>query len=260
MHRVAYTIYDVARVAGVATSTVSRALSHPGRVSFRTAEHVRQVAQDLSYRTARIQSPASQRPTSTLAMVVADIANPVFHGMIRGAERTCAHAGYTLMILETRGSDQAEHDALQRVLPAVDGVILTSSRSLSRIRGGSKDVVTWNASERLRHGRRQHEGLSSRQASDASGPRDTDLGVRRVVGGRNALAWFARPALYRCQGGRTAHDATSHGGRYRDECPNPRKGYGLTDMIASGHRTVVQAGGASRRRRLVGFDNITAQS
>ena len=72
-------------------------------------------------------------------MVVADIANPVFHGMIRGAERTCAHAGYTLMILETRGSDQAEHDALQRVLPTVDGVILTSSRmSDSKIREVAK--------------------------------------------------------------------------------------------------------------------------
>ena len=72
------TIYDVARVAGVATSTVSRALSAvSGRVSCRTAEHVRRVAEDLRYRTATIQSPAPERPTS-LAMVVADIANPNF--------------------------------------------------------------------------------------------------------------------------------------------------------------------------------------
>nr|MDT0664358.1 LacI family DNA-binding transcriptional regulator [Micromonospora sp. DSM 115978] len=34
------TIYDVAREAGVATSTVSRALSNPGRVSARTRDHV----------------------------------------------------------------------------------------------------------------------------------------------------------------------------------------------------------------------------
>ena len=39
------TIYDVARAAGVAPSTVSRALSKPGRVSYKTAEHVRQVAE-----------------------------------------------------------------------------------------------------------------------------------------------------------------------------------------------------------------------
>ena len=45
------TIYDVARAAGVAPSTVSRALSKPGRVSFKTAEHVRQVAEELGYRS-----------------------------------------------------------------------------------------------------------------------------------------------------------------------------------------------------------------
>jgi LacI family transcriptional regulator len=48
--------------------------------------------------------------------------------MIRGAERTTGHAGYSLLILETRGSEHAERDAVERVLPAVDGVILTSSR------------------------------------------------------------------------------------------------------------------------------------
>ncbi|QJS16672.1 LacI family DNA-binding transcriptional regulator [Corynebacterium glutamicum] len=35
------TIYDVAKVAGVSPSTVSRAFSQPGRVSFSTAEKIR---------------------------------------------------------------------------------------------------------------------------------------------------------------------------------------------------------------------------
>ena len=53
------TIYDVARVAGVSPSTVSRALSKPGRVSFKTAEHVRQVAEQLGYRTGRLERTMS---------------------------------------------------------------------------------------------------------------------------------------------------------------------------------------------------------
>ena len=53
------TIYDVARAAGVAPSTVSRALSKPGRVSFRTAEHVRRVADELGYRSGRMELPMS---------------------------------------------------------------------------------------------------------------------------------------------------------------------------------------------------------
>lgn len=122
------TIYDVAEAAGVAASTVSRALSKPGRVSFRTAEHVRTVAARLGYRTGETERSLPDATTSLLAMVVADITNPVFYSMIRGAERSARHAGYTMVLAESQESPGAEHEALERLVPAVDGVVLTSSR------------------------------------------------------------------------------------------------------------------------------------
>lgn len=131
------TIYDVAAAAGVATSTVSRALAHPGRVSFATAERVRRVADELGYRATRIQREATRR-TSLLAVVVADITNPVYFGMIRGAERTAAHAGYTTVVVETQESEAAERAALDRVQPLVDGIVLTSSRMPD---GGIREVA-----------------------------------------------------------------------------------------------------------------------
>jgi DNA-binding LacI/PurR family transcriptional regulator len=121
------TIYDVAKAAGVATSTVSRALSQPGRVSFETAEHIRRVANEIGYRSTRIQREPPHR-ASLLAVVVADITNPVYFGMIRGAERTAAHAGYSALIFETQESEATEREVLTRVQPVVDGVVLTSSR------------------------------------------------------------------------------------------------------------------------------------
>lgn len=121
-------IYDVAQAAGVAPSTVSRALSKPGRVSFRTAEKVREVAVELGYRTDTRQRVRHPPSTSMLAMVVADITNPVYFGMIRGAERTAVHAGYTMILVETQESEEAERALLDRILPVVDGAILTSSR------------------------------------------------------------------------------------------------------------------------------------
>jgi LacI family transcriptional regulator len=122
------TIYDVAEAAGVAASTVSRALSKPGRVSFRTAEHVREVATRLGYRTEETERSLPTTTTSLLAMVVADITNPVFYGMIRGAERTARHAGYTMVLAESQESARTEQEALERLVPTVDGVVLTSSR------------------------------------------------------------------------------------------------------------------------------------
>src|SRR5512132_1483291 len=133
------TIYDVARVAGVAPSTVSRALSKPGRVSYKTAEHVRRVAEQLGYRTGRMERVVSQRGTGMLGMIVADIANPVFFGMIRGAERGASDRGFTMLMVETQESEEVERAALDRLIPVVDGVILSASRmSDSAIRSVAK--------------------------------------------------------------------------------------------------------------------------
>jgi DNA-binding LacI/PurR family transcriptional regulator len=121
-------IYDVAEAAGVAASTVSRALSRPGRVSFRTAEHVRKVAAELGYRMELTQRSLPSARTHLLAMIVADITNPVFFGLIRGAERTATHAGYTLVLAETQECEQAERQLVDRLAARCDGVILASPR------------------------------------------------------------------------------------------------------------------------------------
>lgn len=122
------TIYDIAREAGVAPSTVSRALSRPGRVSFRTAEHVREVAARLGYRTRQIDPGPVARRQGLIAMFVADIANPVFVGLIRGAERATADEDATLLLIESQESEVIEQAAITRLAPVVDGIVLTSSR------------------------------------------------------------------------------------------------------------------------------------
>ncbi|GAA2112285.1 LacI family DNA-binding transcriptional regulator [Microlunatus panaciterrae] len=141
------TIYDVARAAGVAPSTVSRALAKPGRVSFRTAEHVRRVADELGYRSSRMDLPMSARGTGVLALIVADIANPVFIGMIRGAEREAAQHALTLAIIETQESKEGEQRAIARLEATVDGFILASSRlsdQMIRALAKRKPVVVLN--------------------------------------------------------------------------------------------------------------------
>ncbi|WP_228488910.1 LacI family DNA-binding transcriptional regulator [Raineyella fluvialis] len=122
------TIYDVAREAGVSPSTVSRALSRPGRVSFDTAERIRKVAAELGYHTKAISRTLPERVTKMLGLVVADIANPVYLGMIRGAERTARELDYSLVLVETQESERLESELLERLMPLVDGVILGASR------------------------------------------------------------------------------------------------------------------------------------
>lgn len=122
------TIYDVAREAGVSPSTVSRALSRPGRVSYETAERIRLVAAELGYHTKSITRTLPDRTTKMLGLVVADIANPVFLGMIRGAERTARELDYSILLAETQENERYELQLLERIIPVVDGIILGASR------------------------------------------------------------------------------------------------------------------------------------
>jgi LacI family repressor for deo operon, udp, cdd, tsx, nupC, and nupG len=141
------TIYDVARAAGVAPSTVSRAFSRPGRVSSETAERVRQVAQDLGYRANPVARALSTARTRMIALVVSDITNPFYSGIVRGAQDAAGKAGYTLILVDTRESDVRERAAVERAMATVDGILLASSRmsdSAIRMMSKQKPIVVLN--------------------------------------------------------------------------------------------------------------------
>jgi LacI family transcriptional regulator, repressor for deo operon, udp, cdd, tsx, nupC, and nupG len=143
----AVTIYDVARAAGVAPSTVSRAFSRPGRVNSATAERIREVADELGYRTNVMARALSTARTRMLAVAVPDVANPFFAEVIRGAQVAAAEAGHTILLADTQESERLEREALERLLPSVDGVLLAGTRmsdSTIRVVAKQKPVVVLN--------------------------------------------------------------------------------------------------------------------
>jgi len=127
-HRRAVTLEDVAREAGVAVSTVSRALSRPERVSARTREHIQAVARRLDYRPNLLARGLPSGRTRLLALLVADITNPHQFGLIRGAEAQAGAAGYTLVLADSRGRPELEAELAARLGSSVDGFVLASSR------------------------------------------------------------------------------------------------------------------------------------
>jgi DNA-binding LacI/PurR family transcriptional regulator len=122
------TLQDVAREAGVAVSTVSRALSHPERVSARTREHVRAIAALMDYRPNLLARALPSGRTRMLALLVTDITNPHQFGLIRGAEAQAGAAGYTLVLADSRGRPELEAELTARLGSSVDGFVLASSR------------------------------------------------------------------------------------------------------------------------------------
>jgi DNA-binding LacI/PurR family transcriptional regulator len=122
------TIYDVAREAGVATSTVSRSFSMPNRVSAPTRERVLAVAARLGYRPNPHARALLSGRHHTVAMVVSDITNPHYFELIRGAEMRARASEYTLVLVNAEESPRLEWEQVQRLVPSVDGFVLAASR------------------------------------------------------------------------------------------------------------------------------------
>lgn len=122
------TIYDIARLAGVNPSTVSRALSKPGRVSDETRKLVEEAARELKYQVNPFARALPTGRTNTMGLIVADITNPTFFGTIRGAESTAGLRDYSLVLAESTESPDQELSAARRMLASIDGLILASPR------------------------------------------------------------------------------------------------------------------------------------
>lgn len=122
------TIYDVARAAGVAPSTVSRAFGRPERVGSATRERVLAAAEELGYVPNPHARALQTGRHKTIAMVISDIANPHFFELIRGAEQRAKAAESTLVIVNAEESPTIERDQVHGLTRSVDGFILAASR------------------------------------------------------------------------------------------------------------------------------------
>ena len=118
----------MAQAAGVAPSTVSRSFTRPSRVNHHTRAHVLEIAERLGYRPNPAAQALGSGRTRTVGLVVPDITNPYFAGVIKGAERATAAAGLTLLLGDTQENPVQEASMLTRLGRAVDGFVLSASR------------------------------------------------------------------------------------------------------------------------------------
>lgn len=145
--KAASTIYDIAKLAGVNPSTVSRALNNPGRVTGKTRVIVEEAAAKLNYKANSFARALPTGITNTIGLIVADITNPTFFDVIRGAETAAAEGDCTLVLAESSESPEKELVVARRMLGTVDGLILASPRmDDEQIRGlpADKPVVVIN--------------------------------------------------------------------------------------------------------------------
>ena len=122
------TIRDIAKAAGVSTSTVSRAFSHPEMLKQETVNQIRSIASQLRYVANPMARALSTGRQGNIAIVVPDIANPFFPPLLRAAQAAADSAGFSVFLGDSDEDASREQRLVDKLTMQVEGFILASSR------------------------------------------------------------------------------------------------------------------------------------
>jgi LacI family transcriptional regulator len=122
------TMSDVAALAGVSRSTVSRVLSQRSTdvvISEETTRRVHEAAAQLGYRPNLTARSLRTQKTYLLAIMIADISNPFYHTIVRKVQDIARRHGYDVIIANTDQQYDYEAHFCEAILRRpVDGVIM----------------------------------------------------------------------------------------------------------------------------------------
>ncbi len=123
------TIRDVARVAGYSINTVSRALTGKPEISPATRTRILEVAAQLGYKPNWLARGLRSSRTGIIGVIVADIANPYFSTLVKGAVKMARAYDYNIVLLSTDEDYDREKEAIQVLLSQrVDGVLIAPTQ------------------------------------------------------------------------------------------------------------------------------------
>ena len=152
------TLKDVARLANVDVSTVSRALNNTSYVHPETKERIYAAAKELGYRPNVIARALRQGRSHVIGVVLPRLHLTIFSEILQGIEDEAQKHGYMTTVCVTEDDHKLERDRLARLRDSgVDGIIIAATgrngRFLRDIRATGVPVVQLV--------RRQEQGLSS---------------------------------------------------------------------------------------------------
>ena len=178
------TSFDVAALAGVSQSVVSRAFTPGSRIAPETRKTVLEAARKLNYVPNSIASSLTTKRTNIVALILGNLANPFYVHVLHAFSRRVQAEGRQLLVFTVDPGAESD-DAILHVLKyQVDGVILTAAQLSTRMTSMCHDrgipIVLFN---------RYIPG------SDASGVRCDNVAGGRVLADAFLAAGARRYAL-----------------------------------------------------------------
>ncbi|MFD2443154.1 LacI family DNA-binding transcriptional regulator [Bacillus sp. CGMCC 1.16607] len=135
----AVTIKDVARLANVAPSTVSRVIANSTRISEKTKEKVREAMDKLGYHPNIIARSLASQTTQAIGLVMPSstdkvFQNPFFPTVLRGISEAANKRQYALYMTTGKTDSELYEGVVQMVQGGrVDGVVLLYSKVEDKI-------------------------------------------------------------------------------------------------------------------------------
>jgi LacI family transcriptional regulator, fructose operon transcriptional repressor len=119
-------IKDVARKANVSSATVSRVLADKPYIRPETRRLVLKAVEELGYKPSLVARSLRVNRSNIIGLIVADIMNPFYAGLVRSIEETVYDYHYSIFLCNTNEDFEKESSYLEMMLAEnVAGVILT---------------------------------------------------------------------------------------------------------------------------------------
>lgn len=127
------TIKDIAQVAGVSISTVSKVINNTGAISQRTKNNVLSVINEFDYRPNEIARALQQTKTYTIGLLSTDDYGRFSLPILKGIENALLEAQISVFLCNASGSQQELKRHVDSLLAKrVDGIIVTAARTDTR--------------------------------------------------------------------------------------------------------------------------------
>jgi DNA-binding LacI/PurR family transcriptional regulator len=272
---------QIAQLAGVSLGTVSHVLNGTVRVREPLQQRVLDAVKKTGYQPNQLARGLRRERTNILAMIIPDILNPFFPGIVRGAEDVAFANGYRLVLCNTDNDHEKElaHlSALQSYLPSGLIVIPSDASDLTvqaepyRRAGAAVicldrlpsnwdgDSVTVNNSAGAAEATRHLVNLGHRRIAAITGPMQITSSQERIRGFKKAM----RAARLELPPGYTQETSFDRAGGYAKTkillgmVPRPTAIVAFSDIIALGALMAIHEANlrCPEDISLVGFDGL----
>jgi DNA-binding LacI/PurR family transcriptional regulator len=116
---------DIAKAAGVSTTTVSRALNNRPDINNQTSKFIKELALAMNYQPNILAQSLVTRSTHTLGVIIPSLETTIFSTMLSGIQEVAALAGYRVNICTSNENHETEIANIQALMNnMIDGLLI----------------------------------------------------------------------------------------------------------------------------------------